>query len=100
MKRRVFTEEFKIEAVEMCLQPGANKSAIARNLGVNLNNLYFWLREYNSKDSKVASSKGSLDSDKQFKHLEKENKRLALELEILKKAIGIFSKGLPGDTER
>lgn len=36
-ERRLFSEEFKREAVRLASQPGANKSAIARDLGIGAN---------------------------------------------------------------
>jgi transposase-like protein len=36
-ERRLFTEEFKREAVKLVNQPGATKAAIARDLGVGPN---------------------------------------------------------------
>lgn len=98
MKRRVYSEDFKIEAVAACLEPGANKSSIARNLELSLNTLHNWINKYGQKDSRnidLGSSANSVDADNRLKFLEKENKRLALELEILKKALGILTKELP-----
>jgi len=44
-ERRLFSEEFKREAVKLVNQPGATKAAIARDLGLGPNLLERWCRE-------------------------------------------------------
>lgn len=46
-ERRLFSEEFKREAVKLVGQPGASKVAIARDLGIGANLLGRWCREAN-----------------------------------------------------
>ena len=94
MKQSVYSEEFKIEAVNMCLLPGANKNAIARNLGVNPNTLHSWVKKYKIKELGASKSDGVI-SDNSYLKLEKKYNKLALEHEILKKAVGILTKELP-----
>lgn len=43
--RGVYDEQAKAELVEMCLQPGASVSRLARECGVNANQVSRWLRE-------------------------------------------------------
>jgi transposase len=43
--RGVYDEQAKAELVEMCLQPGASVSRLARECGVNANQVCRWLRE-------------------------------------------------------
>jgi transposase len=43
--RRLFSEEFKREAVKLVNQPGASKAGIARDLGLGANLLGRWCRE-------------------------------------------------------
>ena len=42
-ERRVYTAEFKQEAVRLCEQPGASVVQIATELGVSDHSLYKWL---------------------------------------------------------
>ena len=44
--RRQYTEAFKRELVERCLQPGASVSGIALENGINANVLFRWRREH------------------------------------------------------
>ena len=49
--RRIYTKEFKIEAVELYLNSGKTGSEIASNLGIKREVLYRWKKEYlNAKD--------------------------------------------------
>lgn len=80
----------------MCKVAGARKSGVARNLGISTNTLYLWLKKYDSPDGDSVVSIRNDNAD--LKRLINENKKLAVELEILKKGIGIFSQKLPTDT--
>ena len=44
--RRQYTEAFKRELVERCLQPGASVSGLALDNGINANVLFRWRREH------------------------------------------------------
>ena len=55
-ERRLFSEEFKREAVKLVGQPGASKAGIARDLGVGTNLLGRWCREANV-DGQVGGGK-------------------------------------------
>jgi transposase len=89
-----YSEEFKREAVRMALESGLSQSRVARDLGVSINSLAEWIkRAKTTRGGEVRET------------LEEENRRLRLELaivteerDIVKKALGIFSKGLRWDT--
>ncbi len=42
-EQRVCSDEFKAQAVEMAMQPGAKKAGVARSLGINPNTLIGWM---------------------------------------------------------
>jgi transposase len=52
--RRQYTEAFRRELVERCLQPGASVSRIALENGINANVVFRWRREHLRADSSVA----------------------------------------------
>src|SRR5690349_21712530 len=92
--RRVFDKEFKLRAVKMSYE-AESVSVLASELGILPKLLYRWRREMSTEESKRFPGHGN----KALTPEEAENamlkKRLAdaeMELEILKKAIGIFSK--------
>jgi transposase-like protein len=46
-ERRLYSEEFEREAVKLVGQPGASKTAIARELSIGANLLGCWYRDAN-----------------------------------------------------
>ena len=91
-KRRKFTDEFKDEAVKLVLEQGYAISEAARNLGLHANLLGRWKREHEN-GGKYGSDTGSAVAMKaELNRLRKENKRLKMEREILKKAATFFAK--------
>ena len=51
-----------------------------------------WVKQYQPK--KTSSSKASLDVNEENKHLKRENTRLKLERDILKRAAAYFAKDI------
>ena len=60
---------------------------IAKKLDIHENSLYRWIQEYEQHSERAFPGKGCRDfiTQSQLKQLEKENKRLKKELEVLKK---------------
>jgi transposase len=91
-KRRKYTTEFKEEAVKLITEQGYQVAEAARNLGVNASVLGRWKREV-EEGRQGASGNGDLKAVKaEVNRLRKENKRLRLEREILKKAAAFFAR--------
>ncbi len=93
MKKRFYSKEFKSEAVRLSYQRD-NIKELANELGVKVDRIYRW-RKLDSEDgvSKKASKFPYSQIDNQeVKELRKALKDAQLELEILKKAVHIFSK--------
>ncbi len=89
--RRKYTQEFTEEAVKLITNQGYSFAEAGRNLGVNPNQLSRWKREIESIE--VGSSPAtSVSVQVELKRLRKENKRLRMEREILKKAAAFFAK--------
>lgn len=90
--RRVFTEQFKREAVRLAKESG-NLSATARNLGVCQTVLQRWKKAEQENKPNPFPGQGN-PSDPELTRLQRENARLQEEVDILKKAVGIFIKPL------
>ena len=92
-ERRLFTEEFKREAVKLVNQPGATKAAIARDLGVGPNLLGRWCRD---AVGEAPNSGGSGDkvSPQEYERMRRELAKVKTERDILKKALGYFAADL------
>ena len=86
-RRRVFTKDFKQEAVQMLLD-GHSASSVADRLGLaNTNLLYRWKSEQVRHSGPVASS-----LEARVRDLETELRRVERERDILKKALAIFGR--------
>ena len=86
-KRRVFTEEFRREAVQMMLD-GHTAASVAERLGIAGSNvLYRWKREQLERTGPVATS-----LEARVRELEIELHRVERERDILKKALIIFGR--------
>ncbi len=87
--RKSYTEEFKREAVALVEQSG-NRSRVARDLGIHMSLLKKWQQSMSESTNRPFPGKGN-PKDEELARLKKENARLQEEVEILKKAVGIFS---------
>lgn len=88
LSRRVFTPEFKQEAVQMLLD-GHSASSIVDRLGLSGSNLlYRWKQAQVQASGPLA---GSLEV--RVRELENELRRVERERDILKKALAIFGRG-------
>lgn len=92
MKKRRYTVEFKTEAVKLVTEQKYSQSEAASSLGVPVKNLQRWIYESNNK-GKLPAKANALSNDEQSElaRLRKENKRLIMERDILKKAAAFFA---------
>lgn len=87
-KRIRYTEEFKSEAVKLVTERGYSQSEAAANLGINSNNLSRWILQ----SQETVTGKGLTSAEqKELISLRRENQRLKMEREILKKAAVFFA---------
>ena len=93
-RRRKHSKEFKKEAVKLVKEQGYQVSEAARNLGIHPNVLGRWKQELGVKQGDDATPDGSAAMQSELNRLRKENKRLQMEREILKKAAAFFAKEL------
>jgi transposase len=100
--QRIFTRECKLEAVRRSESSEKTVAQIARDLGVPERVLYRWRHELREQREQAFPGKGHQSERSERSALEEENRRLRRELdllkqerEILKKALGIFSRGQP-----
>jgi len=92
-KRNQYTKEYKIEAVRLIVEEGRRISELSRELGVGENLLSRWKKKYEEGKIDPFPGKGRLSpEDEELRRLRRENKRLRMEHEILKKAVAIFSE--------
>ena len=91
-KRRLFSAEFKTEAVKLVIEEGMSVASTAVNLGVSDSCLRKWV-----KQAQIDAAPGTTDAltseeRSELQRLRRENRNLRMEREILKKATAFFVK--------
>ena len=94
-KKRRFDRDFKMSAVKMVTEDGHKAAEVARSLGIHANQLYNWKQKFSSNGEKAFPGKGHLT---ELAALRRELRETQMERDILKKAVGIFSKETGSDS--
>lgn len=93
MARRKYTKEFKVSAVRLVNEQGYTIPDAAKSLGVDPNSVRYWVGKYGKADGQdgvAPSGEGAVQAE--LRRLRKENARLLMERDILKKAAAFFAK--------
>ena len=95
--RRVFPETFKREAVDRVVSSGLSVIAVARELGLHETVLRRWMMRFGAqatgaawRPTTQAPAPSPSDLAAEVARLKRENERLRMERDILKKAALIF----------
>ena len=94
-QRRQYDPEFKRNAVLLTEEPDRSVRDVAENLGIAVDLLYQWRRQFRDKGEIAFPGQGNLaltPDQKRIRELEKKLKDTEMEREILKKAMAIFSR--------
>ena len=94
-KRRVFTDEFKADAVRLCQAGGRSIGQVAKDLDLGETALRAWLARAEGATGEVAQGPAqtlATAERAELSELRKRVKRLEMEREILKKAAAFFAK--------
>ena len=90
--RRKFSSDFKENAAKLVLEQGMTRTKVAQDLGVNINQVSKWVREYEENGEHAFPGNGRLSvQDQRIRDLEDENRQLRMERDILKKATAFFA---------
>jgi transposase len=90
MARRKFTREFKVSAVKLVNEQGYTVGQAANSLGVDDGCVRYWIKKFSGEPGLNPTGDGALAAENQ--RLRKENARLLIEREILKKAAAFFAR--------
>jgi transposase len=91
-KRKQYSKQFKADAVKLVTEQGYKVSEAARNLGIHHSSLRRWKKQLESDGNQAFPGKGHMKPEKEeLSRLRRENKRLRMEREILKKATAFFA---------
>jgi len=86
--RRNYTREFKLEAVHLLETSGKSATQLERELGIGGGCLYRWKREFAAEGENAFPGHGRLAPEQEhIRQLERENKILRQERDILKKQL-------------
>ncbi len=91
-RRRRFSQEFKLDAVSMVVDQGRDLYEVAKELEIRPDILRKWKKKFESDGQSAFPGSGRLKpEDEELRRLRRENERLRMERDILKKAVAICS---------
>jgi transposase-like protein len=91
-KRRKFTPEFKAQAVRLCRVGDRSIGQVAKDLDLTETALREWVQRADVDEGKGPTDALTTSEREELQRLRRENKRLEMEREILKKAAALFAK--------
>jgi len=91
-KPKHYTAEFKESAVKLARESDQSVSKTAEELGINKSTLHTWISKHHRPQKGKIHQVEDEPLYEELKRLRKENKRLAEERDILKKAAAYFAK--------
>jgi transposase len=89
--RRSFTDEFKAGAVELVLDQHMPVAKVARDLDLTPSSLSSWVAQARADRSKGKTDLTTAERE-ELARLRKENRRLTMERDLLKKWAAFFAK--------
>lgn len=90
MGKRIYSLEFRDEAVRKANAPGAILARVAREIGVKQQTLHRWRQSDGRLPGDAAAAQKAASAE--LERLRRENVRLRAERDIIKKALGYFAK--------
>lgn len=91
-RRRTFSQEFKTEAVRLCQVGDRTLAQVAADLDLTETALREWVKRAKQTTEQPSAGALSQDEREELLRLRRDNKRLQMEREILKKATAFFAK--------
>lgn len=97
-KRRSFTEDYKRQTVELVRSSGRSIGSVAAEIGLAETVLRKWVNKFGVSGQPAAAARRpttqalpTADQASEIAQLKRENERLRMERDILKKSIAIFA---------
>jgi transposase len=96
-QRRSFTDDYKRQAVDLVASTGRSIGSVAKELGLRDSVLRRWVEQRGAEPTAAArrpitqATVPSADHAAEIARLQRENERLRMERDILKKSIAIFA---------
>ena len=92
VRKRKYTPEFRAEAVKLVKTSEKPLAHVAKDLGIPEGSLYQWVRAAEKTEESQDDAPLSENERAELKRLRRENERLQMEREFLKKAAAFFAK--------
>jgi transposase len=91
-RNRIYTREFKVEALQLLARGGKSAAELERELGITKGMLLKWRDRYRVDERKQSLEPSDLEAARaEVRRLRRELEVTAQERDILKKAVVIFS---------
>ena len=93
--RKSYTKEEKLKIVKLSLDENQSVKNLAERFEISVGTIYSWRTKYLKNKTTAFPGKGNkemTESERKIHELEKRLRETELERDILKKAVGIFSK--------
>jgi len=90
--KKLFTQEFRDEAVRLAQTSGRSRREVASDLGIGLSTLRNWIDRRRDRHMEQPPPDRQEDTAAELKRLRRENEVLRQEREILKRATAFFAK--------
>ena len=91
--QKVYTREFKEEAVRLVQTSGKSIAQIARELGISDSSIHQWRKELTQQGKEAFPGSGhQTPLEEENRRLKRELERVQQERDIVKKVVSIFSR--------
>ena len=91
MKMKRYTKEFRLQAARLVVEQGYSCAEVSQRLGPSAWSVREWVAKYRKTGELPADGSAEASGD-EIKQLRKENSRLRMENDILKKAAAYFAR--------
>jgi transposase-like protein len=91
MQMKHYSKEFRLQAARLVVEQGYTYAQVAHRLGPSAWSVRQWVAKYR-KSGELATDATTADEARELQQLRKENSRLRMENEILKKAAAYFAR--------
>jgi len=86
-----YSKDFKLQAAKLVTENGYSLAQAAEKLGVSAWSIRYWINKFRLSNELPPENQTQPTAD-ELKQLRKENARLRMEVDILKKAAAYFAK--------
>jgi transposase len=91
-KHRIFSKQFKADAVRLVKESGESLAAVARNIGVGEQSLRNWVRQAETDAGRGQAQAPTSSERAEIRELRRKLRDVERERDFLKKAAAFFAK--------